>query len=112
MKQSSRREYCSTQKKSLEIHGRQTSLNIEPGFWSALQKIAAAHNIRASDLIAAIQSERLVDNLSAAVRLFVFEHYRKEVDGEDNFATSIIRRACKGNARFKQNEKEHAVPSR
>ena len=52
------REISASSKRSIEIHGRQTSMNIEEAFWTALQKIAATHNVRASDLVAAIDKER------------------------------------------------------
>ena len=35
------REISASSKRSIEIHGRQTSMNIEEAFWTALQKIAA-----------------------------------------------------------------------
>ena len=56
-------------------------MNIEEAFWTALQKIAATHNVRASDLVAAIDKERHHGNLSSAVRLFVLDHYRSKVEG-------------------------------
>jgi predicted DNA-binding ribbon-helix-helix protein len=56
-------------------------MNIEEAFWTALQKIAATHNVRASDLVAAIDKERHNGNLSSAVRLFVLDHYRSKVEG-------------------------------
>jgi predicted DNA-binding ribbon-helix-helix protein len=75
------REISTSSKRSIEIHGRQTSLNIEEAFWTALQKIAATHNVRPSDLIAAIDKDRHRVNLSSAVRLFVLDHYRTKVEG-------------------------------
>jgi predicted DNA-binding ribbon-helix-helix protein len=75
------REISASSKRSIEIHGRQTSMNIEEAFWTALQKIAATHNVRASDLVAAIDKERHNGNLSSAVRLFVLDHYRSKVEG-------------------------------
>jgi predicted DNA-binding ribbon-helix-helix protein len=74
------REISANRKRSIEIHGRQTSLNIEEAFWTALQKIAASENVRPSDLVAAIDKERHHLNLSSAVRLFVLDHYRTKVE--------------------------------
>jgi predicted DNA-binding ribbon-helix-helix protein len=68
-------------KRSIEIHGRQTSVHIEEAFWTALQKIAATHNVHPSDLVAAIDKDRHHGNLSSAVRLFVLDHYRSRVEG-------------------------------
>jgi predicted DNA-binding ribbon-helix-helix protein len=81
MEQATREEISSNSKRSIEIHGRQTSVNIEDAFWTALQKIAATHNVRPSDLVAAIDKERHHNNLSSAVRLFVLDHYRSKVEG-------------------------------
>ena len=75
------RGISASSKRSIEIHGRQTSVNIEEAFWTALQKIAATRNVRPSDLVAAIDKERQHGNLSSAVRLFVFDHYRSKVEG-------------------------------
>ena len=75
------REISASSKRSIEIHGRQTSVNIEEAFWTALQKIAATQNVRPSDLVAAIDKERHHGNLSSAVRLFVLDHYRSKVEG-------------------------------
>ena len=81
MEQATREEISSNSKRSIEIHGRQTSVTIEDAFWTALQKIAATHHVRPSDLIAAIDKERNHGNLSSAVRLFVLDHYRSKVEG-------------------------------
>ena len=81
MEQATREEICSSKKISIEIQGRQTSVKIEDAFWSAFQKIAAARNVRPSDLVAAINQERDHNNLSSAIRLFVLDHYRSRVEG-------------------------------
>jgi predicted DNA-binding ribbon-helix-helix protein len=81
MEQATREEIPSNGKRSIEIHGRRTSVNIEEAFWTALQKIAEIHHVRPSDLIAAIDKERNHSNLSSAVRLFVLDHYRSKVEG-------------------------------
>jgi predicted DNA-binding ribbon-helix-helix protein len=75
------REISASTKRSIEIHGRQTSVSIEEAFWKAFRKIAATHNLRQSDLIAAIDKNRHHGNLSSAVRVFVLDHYRSKVKG-------------------------------
>jgi predicted DNA-binding ribbon-helix-helix protein len=64
-------------KRSIHLRGQKTSVTLEDEFWSALKEIAAARNERVTDLIAAIESERLRGvNLSSAIRLFVLRHFR------------------------------------
>jgi predicted DNA-binding ribbon-helix-helix protein len=72
----SRREGCSSNKRSIAIGGRQTSVNLEEPFWQGLREIAATRAVRLTDLIAAIDKDRRFANLSSAIRLFVLEHYR------------------------------------
>ena len=92
MEQTTREEISSSNKRSIEIHGRQTSVNIEDAFWTALQKIAATHNVRPSDIVAAIDKARQHDNLSSAVRVFVLDHYRSKVEGgHTQYSTSAPR---------------------
>ena len=69
------REISASTKRSIEIHGRQTGVSIEEAFWKA------THNLRQSDLIAAIDKNRHHGNLSSAVRVFVLDHYRSKVKG-------------------------------
>jgi predicted DNA-binding ribbon-helix-helix protein len=64
-------------KRSIHLYGQKTSVTLEDEFWSALKEIAAKRNERVTDLIAAIESERLQGvNLSSAIRLFVLRHFR------------------------------------
>jgi predicted DNA-binding ribbon-helix-helix protein len=71
----SRREKYSSNKRSIAIGGRQTSVNLEEPFWQGLREIAATRGIRLTDLITAIDKNRRFANLSSAIRLFVLEHY-------------------------------------
>lgn len=64
-------------KKSVELHGHQTSLNIEDEFWTALRQMAAEQGIGVYSLIARIEEHQPVrSNLSSAVRVFVLKHYQ------------------------------------
>jgi predicted DNA-binding ribbon-helix-helix protein len=65
-------------KRSIHLRGQKTSVTLEDEFWSALKQIAALRKERVTDLIAAIENERLRGvNLSSAIRLFVLRHFRK-----------------------------------
>jgi predicted DNA-binding ribbon-helix-helix protein len=64
-------------KRSLSIAGHRTSLSLEPEFWEALQRAAAARGVSASALVAEIDQSRGQRNLSSAVRVFLL----KEAEG-------------------------------
>jgi predicted DNA-binding ribbon-helix-helix protein len=63
-------------KRSIAIGEHKTSVTLEEAFWNGLKEIAADRHITLSDLVTAIDGERLNANLSSAIRLFVLDHYR------------------------------------
>ena len=65
-------------KRSIVIAGHKTSVSLENAFWSSLKDIAASRNMTLSELVAAIDAERLHGNLSSAIRLFVLDYYRTQ----------------------------------
>ena len=64
-------------KYSVAIDGHRTSVSLEPEFWRALQKIAAARRVTLGALVGEVDRAR-TGNLSSALRVFVL----KEVIGE------------------------------
>src|SRR6516164_5371885 len=67
-------------KRSIMIAGHKTSISLEDDFWQALKKIAARRDMRLSELVTAIDAERMHPNLSSAIRLFVLGFYRLEIE--------------------------------
>lgn len=67
-------------KRSVVIAGHKTSVSLEDAFWSGLKQVASSRGVTLSELVAAIDSERLSGNLSSAIRLFVLDHYRQNRD--------------------------------
>ena len=65
-------------KRSLVIARHKTSISLEEPFWTAFREIAIARCLTLSELAALIDSERQGGNLSSAIRVFVFEHYRTQ----------------------------------
>jgi len=65
-------------KRAVTIAGRKTGVTLEDAFWKALKEIASGRNMTASELVAAINSERQHLNLSSAVRVFVLDFYRDQ----------------------------------
>jgi predicted DNA-binding ribbon-helix-helix protein len=70
-------------KRSVAIAGHKTSVSLEEAFWKSLKEIAKRQGMTLSALLAAIDSERHHGNLSSAIRLFVLNFYRDQVDIRD-----------------------------
>jgi predicted DNA-binding ribbon-helix-helix protein len=69
--------YQPSVKRSIEVDGHQTSINIEETFWVALKQIAERDGTTITDIINKIKHEKDPKNLASAVRVFVFEDYLK-----------------------------------
>lgn len=63
-------------KRSIAVSGHKTSVTLEEAFWNGLKEIASDRNLTLSELVTAIDAQRLNANLSSALRLFVLDHYR------------------------------------
>jgi predicted DNA-binding ribbon-helix-helix protein len=64
-------------KRSVTIAGHETSVSLEPMFWHALERAAAAESLPVNALIARIDAERLdspggAPNLTSAIRQWLF----------------------------------------
>jgi predicted DNA-binding ribbon-helix-helix protein len=66
-------------KRSVAIRGHKTSLSLEPEFWIALREVAAQRQMPVSELITEIDAQRMHNNLSSAVRLFVLGVYKNQL---------------------------------
>ena len=66
-------------KRSLTVAGHRTSVSLEEPFWLALTEIAATRRSSVAALVAQIDRSRPTrTNLSAAIRVFVLDWYRKQ----------------------------------
>ena len=63
-------------KRSIMIDCHRTSVSLEDDFWNALRDIAHKRSETLSQLIASIDHNREVANLSSALRVFVLQHYK------------------------------------
>jgi predicted DNA-binding ribbon-helix-helix protein len=79
-------------KRSIVIAGHKTSVSLEDAFWKALKDIAGGRMITMSDLVASIDTDRRLGNLSSAIRLFVLDHYRAQL-GDKRAAAGAPREA-------------------
>jgi predicted DNA-binding ribbon-helix-helix protein len=69
-------------KRSLTITGHRTSVSLEEPFWQALAEIAAARKQSVAAVVASIDRGRQAKtNLSAAIRVYVLDWYRKQARG-------------------------------
>ena len=71
-----RPDYAPPRKRSVLIAGHQTSISLEPMFWTALEAEAKRRGCSLNAIIAAVDSERLnskpTPNLTSALRQFLF----------------------------------------
>ena len=63
-------------KRSVSIAGHRTSISLEEPFWEGLREIAAREALSVQALIGRIDTERGEQNLSSAIRVFVFTKLR------------------------------------
>jgi len=64
-------------KRSLTLHGHQTSVSLEDEFWAAFRAIAAERGQSLSALAAEIDDARGLDSgLASAIRVFILRRHR------------------------------------
>ena len=70
-------DYAPPKKRSVLIAGHQTSISLEPVFWSELEEAAREHGCPLNALVAKIDVARLdaaqPPNLTSAIRQWLFE---------------------------------------
>lgn len=69
-------------KRSVVIGGHKTSVSLEEPFWNEVRAIADAQRVTVSNLLRRIDHERQNTNLSSAIRVFVLQHVREQVNAE------------------------------
>jgi predicted DNA-binding ribbon-helix-helix protein len=81
-------------KRSIVLGGHKTSVSVEDAFWESLKNIAARRHLTLSAVLTAIDRGRQHDNLSSAIRLYVLNCYRGQLDdgmGEGREAVEVRR---------------------
>jgi predicted DNA-binding ribbon-helix-helix protein len=63
-------------KRSIVIAGHKTSVSLEDSFWTGLKEIAQDSQLTLSDLVNKVDTGRVNANLSSALRVYVFQHFR------------------------------------
>lgn len=67
-------------KRSVVIGGHKTSVSLEEPFWNAVREIAGHQQLTVSSLLRQIDVERRNSNLSSAIRVFVLENMRSQME--------------------------------
>ena len=67
-------------KRSITLNGQRTSVSLEDAFWKALRDIAHRRRMTLGELVETIDANRTEGNLSSAVRLFVLEVYKDQIE--------------------------------
>ena len=79
-------EYAPPQKRSVLIAGHQTSISLEPLFWTMLREAAEREGVPLNALVARIDAERIVaqtpPGLAGAIRLWLVSDLREDQPGE------------------------------
>jgi predicted DNA-binding ribbon-helix-helix protein len=76
-------------KRSVYVSHHKTSVSLEDEFWESLRKIARGRGENLPQVIAAINADRGLANLSSAIRLFVLRHYRNQRDRQDRIGIPL-----------------------
>ena len=66
-------------KRSIVRNGQKTSVSLEEEFWEGLREIANSQKAKLTTLVRQIDQGRQGNNLSSAIRVFVFNHLRAQV---------------------------------
>ncbi len=71
-------------KRSISIHGHQTSVSLEPEFWAVIDEMAETRSLSVSALIRTLDDQRLAGmperNLSSYLRVAALNHLRQPRD--------------------------------
>jgi predicted DNA-binding ribbon-helix-helix protein len=96
-------------KRSIVVSGHKTSVSLEDEFWKELREIARSRAETLYDFVGAIDVERQHSNLSSALRLFVLDFYRSQID---NLSRSPAERGgspMRGGVRWRISARERAL---
>ena len=67
-------------KRSVIIAGQRKNISLEEAIWQSLKEIADYQDMTLPALVATIDSERNQGKLSSAIRVFVLNFYREQLD--------------------------------
>ena len=86
------------EKRSVIIAGRRKSISLEEAVWRSVKEIATYRDMTLGALLATIDSTRNEERLSSAIRLFVLDFYRDQLELQERH--SAIKTALRGSIRL------------
>ena len=66
---------------SVYVRRSKITISLEPSIWEAFQEIAAEQGKTVNELAAEIEENRIGNNLSAAIRVYIIDYYRAVISG-------------------------------
>jgi predicted DNA-binding ribbon-helix-helix protein len=66
-------------KRSITIHGHQTSISLEDEFWQELAALAQARKLSLNGLVTEIDKQRSGGNLSSSLRVYVLKQAKRKI---------------------------------
>jgi predicted DNA-binding ribbon-helix-helix protein len=91
-------------KRSILINGKKTSVSLENEFWDALHEIAKYKNTTAARLAGEISRQCSTVNLSSAIRVYVYKHFRSLEGRQKTFCGPTRRHLDKASLRGRAEE--------
>jgi predicted DNA-binding ribbon-helix-helix protein len=86
------------EKRSVIIAGRRKSISLEEAVWRSVKEIATFRDMTLRALLATIDSTRNEEKLSSAIRLFVLDFYRDQLELQERH--NAINTALRGSIRL------------
>ena len=71
-------------RRRLTIEDREVHVSLEHPFWSSLEEIAHTKATTTSTLVASIEANRTGINLPSAIRVYVLNHFQKQIRDLDD----------------------------
>ena len=74
--------------RNIVVAGHRTSVRLEPVMWEALHDIARRQKRTLNDLVTEIDLSRTASSMTAAIRVYIVDFYRKAADVRDDALAS------------------------
>lgn len=89
--QSGERPFSSLSMHNIVVAGRRTSVRLEASMWDGLQDIARRRGMNVNHLVTEIEQNRSTPGLTAAIRVYIVDFYRRALGMIDSAETATPR---------------------